>query len=391
MNVAVIEPKWDGHHPTYFREFVLTLAELGCCVHAFCPKPDDEMLRKVREGAVAGRISLHQWAPPRLSVRPRRLNPRINWWLAFGWLKRQLRCIERRDRLKFNLLFFACLYDGDLRYFPQSLPWMWAGLYLHVRAFRKAGTTVPYSKLVPRPDKWFRRDNVAGIAVLDEQAVDFMHATTGCANVVAFPDFTDESAPVFNDVAADLKSFAAGRPIIGIAGHLQPTKGVCVLVKVAERMKSENVVFAFVGELLMGLFSPQEQQLLLQVLSYPNVFSHLEKLENEACFNGVVSQFDVFFAAYLDFPNSSNALAKAAFCRRPIIVSDGYLMAERVREYNLGEVVPEGDVASVIKAFERLLTKRDQPSSAKYAEYLALHSKSRLAPAFAQLLRTIPD
>jgi len=387
VNVAVIEPKWDGHHPTYFLEYVLTLAELGCRVHAFCPRPDDEMLCPLREGPHSGSISLHQWAPPQVGVRPRRFNPRINWWLAFRWLKGRLRNIENFEDARFDLLFFACLYDGDLQYFPRSLPWKWAGLYIHVRAFRKPGSPAPYSSLIPDPERWFRRPDVAGLALLDEGAVQFMRSKTGHANIVTFPDFTDETVPVCDGVAAELAAFAAGRPIIGMAGHLHPTKGVCVFAEVAEQMKSENVVFALVGELMSGLFSEQDHALLQRVLALPNVFSHLKRLPDGASFNGVVRCFDVFFAAYLDFPNSSNTLAKAALFRRPVIVSEGYLMAERVRNFGLGVVVSEGDADAAATAVRKLLRSPRAVEDCGHAEYLAQHSRLRLLKSFEELIR----
>ena len=387
MNVAVIEPKWDGHHPTYFREYVLALAELGCRVHAFCPKPEDEMLRSLREGLHSRSIILHQWAPPRVGVRPRRFNPRINWWLAFHWLKRRLRRIERRDHAKLDLLFFACLYDDDLQYFPRRLPWRWAGLYIHVRAFRKPGSPAPYSSLIPDPERWFRRPDVAGLALLDEGAVEFMRSKTGHANIVAFPDFTDEVSSDQDGVAAELKDFAAGRFIVGMAGHLHPTKGVCVFAKVAEQMKTENVVFALVGELMTGLFSEQDHALLQRVLALPNVFSHLQRLPDGATFNGIVSYFDVFFGAYLDFPNSSNTLAKAALFRRPVIVSEGYLMAERVRKFRLGVVVAEGDADAATTAVRELLRSPRAVEDCGHAEYLAQHSRLRLLKSFEELIR----
>jgi glycosyltransferase involved in cell wall biosynthesis len=390
MNVAVIEYRWEGHHPVYFREYVKTLAlGLGCRVYAFCPKPEDELLKQLSEGAFADRVYLIRWQPPQLTVRPRRFNFQISWWLAFDWLIRTLRTIERRDLLKFDFLFFACLYDSDLRCFPRHIPWKWGGLYIYVRAFRMPDTVLPYSNLMPDPQRWFRRPNLAGIALLDENAVEFMRQETGCANIVSFPDFADDSPPLFNDVSAELIDFAAGKPIVGIAGHLQPTKGVCVFAKVAEQMMNQKIAFAFVGKLMTGLFSNDDKELLRRVMALPNVFSYLDRLPDEAAFNAVISCFDVFFAAYVNFPNSSNTLAKAALFRKPVIVSDGYLMAERVRKYRLGSVVPEGDVQAVVLSVQSLLSAPNMEDSAGCSAYLAHHSKSVLIDQFKTLMRGV--
>ncbi len=57
----------------------------------------------------------------------------------------------------------------------------------------------------------------------------------------------------------------------------------------------------------------------------------------------MIDAADVVFCAFDDFPFSSNTLTKAAVFEKPVVVSEGYLMAERVRSYRTGEVVPQGN------------------------------------------------
>jgi glycosyltransferase involved in cell wall biosynthesis len=142
---------------------------------------------------------------------------------------------------------------------------------------------------------------------------------------------------------------------------------------------------------MTGLFNDEDQELLRRTASLPNVYARFERIPDSGSFNGLVSQFDVFFAAYLDFPNSSNTIAKAALYRRPIIVGDGYLMAERVREYSLGEVIPEGDAAEAELAIRRLLMKRDGFGIEKGRKaYLRQHSLEALRAALLQFIRAVP-
>jgi glycosyltransferase involved in cell wall biosynthesis len=97
----------------------------------------------------------------------------------------------------------------------------------------------------------------------------------------------------------------------------------------------------------------------------------------------------VVFAAYRNFPNSSNVLTKAAIFERPVLVSDGYLMAERVREFQLGEVVPEGDVEAIVQTLERMLAPgyyAELRQRARWADYREAHSTARLKKAMADLL-----
>jgi hypothetical protein len=49
----------------------------------------------------------------------------------------------------------------------------------------------------------------------------------------------------------------------------------------------------------------------------------------------------MIFAVYKDFPHSSNLLSKAAFFKKPIMVSSKYYMGSEVDEYQLGFSVSE--------------------------------------------------
>lgn len=49
-------------------------------------------------------------------------------------------------------------------------------------------------------------------------------------------------------------------------------------------------------------------------------------------------------------------LAKAARFRKPIVVSDRYLMGERVKYYGLGFLANEQDPSSILAAVERAST-----------------------------------
>ena len=95
------------------------------------------------------------------------------------------------------------------------------------------------------------------------------------------------------------------------------------------------------------------------------------------------------YAAYKDFPNSSNILTKAAVLKKPVIVSDGYVMAERVRKYGLGEVVTEGDAEDIAKTLKRMLAEgysENLESRARWDEYHSVHAVERLPECFEQLL-----
>jgi hypothetical protein len=82
-------------------------------------------------------------------------------------------------------------------------------------------------------------------------------------------------------------------------------------------------------------------------------------------------------------------MTKAADFRKPILVSDGHLMAERIRKFELGEVVPEGDQVAVDTALQKMLAPSyysDLAKRAKWDEYNQIHSSKQLVRSFQELL-----
>ena len=108
--------------------------------------------------------------------------------------------------------------------------------------------------------------------------------------------------------------------------------------------------------------------------------------------NSIYAASDVVVAAYRAFPNSSNALTKAAVFERPIVVSDGYLMAERVRKFGLGEVIPEGDAEALVAALQRMLAPgylEELRRRARWQDYREAHSVGRLKNAMAEMVAAL--
>jgi hypothetical protein len=382
QTIAVIEPAWTGHHPLYFRAFCRVLCELGCRVVGICPKPEE-----------MGGSNFVRWSPPLFTFRPRRLSGPLSNRAQHWWLNRRLRALEREIGRKIDLVFFSCLFDRFLALHPVDFDWDWAGLYLHVSGFRIPGDVKSH------PLRRFRSSQgrpavsrLRGLAVLDEGAVDFVAGVSGCDHVVAFPDFSDTSCGETSEVADRLIGFAAGRPIVGIAGHLQPSKGTITLAQAAMRSrKNDNsAVFAFIGELWWELYSENDRQVLRDAFAGENVFTHFERIPREEDFNSVLQSFNVIYAGYHDFPHSSNMPAKAAGLRRPMIVSSGYLLGERVGRFRLGKVIPQRDVDATLVAIRETISNQDRSGFESGArEYLEVHSTARLKQAMDEMLSSI--
>lgn len=225
------------------------------------------------------------------------------------------------------------------------------------------------------------------IAILDEAVTDQVERLSGTP-VIVFPDLATNEvhsrpAPLVNK----LVRLAEDRPIVGSLGFLQRTKGSGDLARIAERDSVRHIMFAFVGELSVGTFNNADVKRLKSLNeSLENAFTHFSAVEE---FDDVCRCCDVLYLAYLDFPSSSNMLAKAALFEKPVIVSDGSLMAERTREYRLGEVIPEGDLEAAECAILMLTsdlpgwTEENQP---RWKEYREHHSYTTLKERFSILL-----
>ncbi|HBJ39139.1 MAG TPA: hypothetical protein DDZ51_31210 [Planctomycetaceae bacterium] len=389
--IALVDPQATGHHPLYFSAFAEELAGLGFEVVGICP--DAEAIRLPMAGRLIGPSgnSFFEWAPPQFSFRPRRLSVPLGTHAAHWWLSRRLASLERQMGRKIDLVFFACLYDRFLTLHSSSFAWDWVGLYLQVSGFRipdeQAVHPLSRFNLVKRS-----KGRLKGLSVLDEDAIEFVQRISGCLNVQRFPDFSDTRVNPNSLVAEQLNRRASGRKVIGVAGHLVPSKGIATLAEAAIAMAAEhpNVLLAFVGEFAWESFDEGSRETLRRAFALPNVFTHLERIPSEFEFNAVLNEFDVIYAGYYDFPHSSNMPAKAAGLGKPLIVSSGYLLAERTARYLLGKVIPERDVDALRKAILELIDSQAcLPNSEGCHEYLSLHSRQSLRESLRSLLTPI--
>jgi hypothetical protein len=239
--------------------------------------------------------------------------------------------------------------------------------------------------------KIFRHHLCRGFGILDEQLVGRLARSTG-KPVFVVPDLTDErpaTSSADRVLGAQLKRFAAGRPIVGLLGHLKKSKGLLTFLEAAQLPGAANVCFALAGEVIWDSVAPQADQIKRLLANSPNIWSHLARIPNEPCFNDLLAAGDVVFAAYWDFPHSSGMVTKAAVFHKPLIVSDGHLMAERVRRYHLGEVIPQRDARALLEA---LLNITRDPAAwvaaaqPQWPDFCRVHSFEQLKVSLHQLL-----
>lgn len=403
--IALVEWNWIGHHPTYFTHYILALEELGVDVLAICPKPDaarqtvanlrlQRGLGSSRYGQTVYRQVVFQGRRFQ-GIRPARISD-IDWTLRyFRSIEGLAKEWQVESGKQVDLIFYACIYDWDFDWFRFVQPFLslpWAGQYLHALSLRLPGRVNTLTHRVPSPEKIFRGSLCKGVAILDEGMASRLAVIIG-KPVVVFPDLTDERVPKGMSGRAlenRLKRFADGRPIVGLFGHLQKSKGTILLALASRQPKMTEMCFAFGGEVGWSSFSPQEMETFIDVLTNgENTWYHLLRIPDGQPINSVLSACDILYAAYLDFPHSSNVMTKAALLKKPLIVSEGYLMAERVRRFRMGEVVPEGNVDALVDAILKITENPEAwvaENQPRWSDYCREHSFEHLKEAFLELL-----
>ena len=161
-----------------------------------------------------------------------------------------------------------------------------------------------------------------------------------------------------------------------------------MLAKLALDPANSDLCFAFVGELGTHGYSEEEHTLISSLAAQrPNVFTRFKHIPDGPDFNAYFLAADVIFASYLDFADSSGILTKAAVFKKPVVVSDGYLMAERIRKYRMGKIIPQGDVRAAGNAIRELLHEVCAPPD--WDGYCEEHSYLRLKAEFTKVLAAV--
>jgi len=398
--VALVDWHWAGHHPTCLKLYASALAENGVDVVPFAPAPAEvpallQDTPAARSAPALARIDAARQfdAPAHLPVRPRWLQRIQQQASTFRRLGRTLRAWERETGRKIDTVFFNTIYDHDFSHASWLAALMgcdWAGLYLHARCIRTPGAIMPGGGRVPAAERMFGGRRLRGIGVLDAGAVSPLQSVLGERPVVLFPDVTDDRLPTDaagGGLARRVLEFARGRPVVALVGHIHRSKGIEAFTRAAVDPRLAHVFFFVGGAANLSGLSPAAQAFVANAWeSAPNIYAHLHRVQDERDLNAVVNACDVVYAAYVDFPHSSNVLTKAAVFRKPIIVSTGHLMGEQVREYDLGLTVPQDDAEAVVRGILDLTAGTAATTAPRWGDFAARHSYERLREAFGELL-----
>jgi len=393
--IALFDTLPNGHHPTYLKLFSQVLLEMGYRVFTFCAEP--ELIKAwIAQHHTKYASNLHvvkstQPQVPTLPILgdiPRPVNALLQWQYAAGTIRN---AFSQLDYVP-DLVFFPWLdiYLSGYLFHPlidRLFPYPWSGLFFHPPYLLTGEKTLPLLGTPLTPYSLTRSPRCRCIGLLDEFEVAKLQHTLD-KPVISFPDLTDESLPDLTyPIATQIREKAGDRKVIGLLGGLAPRKGLLTLLEVAKQWQQDDWFFVFVGELYEVFLSSEEiSEIRRFAQSNPsNCFFHLDWIPDEPKFNAVVESCDVLFAAYENFPYSSNMLAKAAVFEKLLIVSAGDCIGNRTEAFHLGISIPAGDVIQCIDALTKLhkqLEFKEPYFKPDFEGYRKIHSLDQLRLAF---------
>lgn len=393
--IAIVEPKWvEGHFATQMQLLLSILLQDGYRIIVLCPAPlqvlqwVDQALPTFRNQVWAASFSLNYQT---LLRQLKRLSLR-------NYINGLLQDAERQTGWDVDIVFITWLdtvVNNIWRawWFGANLSYPWAGLY-----FLPTYLRIPLPLIKDFSNRLsnrmvFHQANCRAIAVLDEGVQPALATSAGAKPVMVWPDATEEGLPDTTlKQIYDIKKQAGKRPIAGLIGVLEPRKGLLTLLHAMASMPQPGCYFLVAGHLPKNAYSAKQRRELerfINLESGVNAHFELRYIEDPLEFNAYVAACDFLYMAYEDFYHSSGILTKAAVFEKPVIVSTGYCMAERVQQFGMGLVVRAGDVSQARQAIIQLADEDFRglvKKQARFRDYHNFHNREQLRLALMELL-----
>lgn len=284
------------------------------------------------------------------------------WLVPFDWL----RIVGQRR-------FSGLIFHGE------------AGEGLRHRKWRRgplASFALLYSRLCP------------AIASLNEGGAPGLANLLSPKPVLVFPDVAREP---FNTSASNspllqqIRFCARGRPILVLLGALAWRKGLQEFLQLANLLPVESWFLVCAGRVFDHSATQEGAGLLARARA--DTQEHLllcDRWLTDAEFDAILQASTAVFAVYRDWRSSSNLLTKAAQAEKPVLVSEGGLMAERVKRYGTGLAAPENNVSIMadILTSGKLQTLASTPEFSRgCVRYRTDHNVERLHQMVGTLLK----
>lgn len=286
-------------------------------------------------------------------------------------MARRARAAVKKARLKPDLAFN--MYMDTYKTGPSP----WSG-FAEVNGLPWAG--IRFVPPAMPQEAWYRSELWRGMCLLDESLCRVYDSALPGKCFGYLPDVTETAMPdVPGELVREIRRRARGRSVVFLGGSIGGQKNLARWFELIGLADAGRWFFVQVGEIHRGTLTSEDVAALDRMRDAPpeNLLLHAEYLPDERAFNEIIAACDVIFAVYRDFRISSNMLGKAAHFRKPILVSDRYLLGERVASYGIGRGVDEDSAASILHGLSSLAA--DPVPAEAFTSYCAHFSLPALA------------
>ena len=393
MTLIVFEPVLTGHHETLLRQYLRLFCAMPIRVRLICAKQDLFRGEKWLEDALGeGRFSVAVLPERRLPDHRLPMPIRLLWSSVIDfryWLELRREILSTRAMRPDSPVGVYFMFLGSKPFFPSAF-WNWC-------------VPVPWAALCAQAWRAPRRIRETWIGQLWEwigtagprctgcrrvffwcgEPEKFLKANVGPDKMRMVTDSTDvslpEKVPAWLSV---LERSCEGKKVVCLVGAVTPRKGVKTFLAASRMLQDFPVCFVIAGKVDWNLFDEVTTKCLLTAAErgqagLGNLFVLDQRVEVEADLNWIVNRSALCYLAYVGFDGSSNVLSKAAAFRVPVLVSEGTVMAQACRRYNLGWVVPGEDDEAVTKSVLAAVSE-DMDTARDFTGFAALQSEAAL-------------
>ena len=223
----------------------------------------------------------------------------------------------------------------------EGVPWS----ALHITAPQEP--TSPYVGL----------ESCRGVLLLDETIAARYRQAMPDKQVAHLPDIADASLPERpGSLGLRIARAAAGRKIVFMGGSIGKQKNLERWYELIHRVDPKEWFFVQIGRINWYNLTPADAASLKRVVDDlpANLYIEPVYLADERTFNEIIAMSTVIFAVYRDFYRSSNMLSKAAYFEKPVMVTRGCLMGDRVERFGIGMAVDPDDTLAMAEALARM-------------------------------------
>lgn len=389
-NIALVDFRLTGHHSFYLASFAKAFTDLGCEVHIFTcdtAKCFDTISAAIDDLS----FCIDNIHLSKASLMTKRILG-CRSFFRLKQLENDLNHVEETKNIEFDLVYFP--YIDDLVQFDLKYP------YWFQKPFKRQFSGLlmePRTRLLNRPKGILKHLTTTW---LEETAEEYqeLHLLVEdvlpevrnllCKTTIHFPDFCSNPGPApDNDpLLSKIDQRRNNRTLTSLLGSIHPYKSIDLFLDIVEAADPTKHFFVIAGKIWKDkLPAAQKSQLESHIKNETENLIILDQwIPSESVFDGIVARSDLLFAYYRNFKKSSNILSKAAFYGKPCIVSDKYLMGNRVNKYQLGYALSE---LHAVKLY-----KKGHPTHHKFdpnllEQYNAQHSYKNVENIFRSLLQ----